>query len=67
MIVDCPAVMDLADAPLVASAVDGVLFVVGAKATPAARIRAALGRLRHAPLLGGVLTLHEARRTRPGP
>ena len=67
VIVDCPAVMDLADAPLVASAVDGVLFVVGAKATPAARIRAALGRLRHAPLLGGVLTLHEARRTRPGP
>lgn len=66
VIVDCPPVADLADTPLIASAVEGVLVVVAAKSAPAARIRAALGRLGDAPVLGGVLSLHETRRGRFG-
>jgi Mrp family chromosome partitioning ATPase len=57
VIIDGPAVMDLADAPLVASTVEGVIFVVASRAAPAARIRAALGRLDRAQVLGGVLTM----------
>jgi capsular exopolysaccharide synthesis family protein len=57
VIIDGPAVMDLADAPLVAATVEGVIFVVASRATPAAEIRAALGRLDRAQVLGGVLTM----------
>jgi capsular exopolysaccharide synthesis family protein len=57
VILDGPAVMDLADAPLVASAVEGVIFVVASRAVPAAKVRAALGRLDRSQMLGGVLTL----------
>jgi succinoglycan biosynthesis transport protein ExoP len=56
VIVDGPAMMQLADAPLVASAVDGVVYVVACGAAPAGRIRAALGRLDKASMVGGVLT-----------
>ena len=62
VILDCPPVMDLADAPLIASAVDGVICVVRATSTPAAKVRAALDRLRHARVLGGVLNRHEVSR-----
>jgi Mrp family chromosome partitioning ATPase len=57
VIIDGPAVMDLADAPLVASTVEGVVFVVASRAVPATAIRAALGRLEGAQVLGGVLTM----------
>jgi Mrp family chromosome partitioning ATPase len=60
VIIDGPAVMDLADAPLVASTVEGVLFVVASRAVPAVKIRAALGRLDRAQVLGGVLTMFAA-------
>ncbi len=62
VILDCPPVMDLADAPLIASTADGVICVVRATSTPAAKVRAALDRLRHARVLGGVLNRHEASR-----
>jgi capsular exopolysaccharide synthesis family protein len=60
VILDGPAVADLADAPLVAAAVDSVVYVVASRAHPAARIRAALGRLDRAKLVGGVLTMAAA-------
>jgi len=62
VILDGPSIMDLADAPLVASAADGVICVVGAKGTSAGKVRAAVGRLQETEILGGVLTFHEARR-----
>ena len=55
VIVDCPAVANLADAALVASAVEGVVYVVGTRSAPAGQVRAAIGRLDRAKLAGGVL------------
>jgi polysaccharide biosynthesis transport protein len=60
VIVDCPAVMNLADAPLIASAVDGVIYVVASRSTPVGKVRAALGRLDKAQVVGGVMTLFAA-------
>jgi Mrp family chromosome partitioning ATPase len=57
VIVDGPAVADLADAPLIASAVGGVVYVVAHRSTPAGQIRAALARLDKTQTMGGVLTL----------
>jgi capsular exopolysaccharide synthesis family protein len=57
VVIDGPAVMDLADGPLVASTVEGVVFVVASRTAPAPKIRAALGRLDRAQVLGGVLTM----------
>lgn len=64
VIVDSPPVIGLADAPLVAAAVDGVIYAVEAKATPAGTVRAALSRLRtsQAHVLGAVLTKAQARK-----
>lgn len=58
IIVDSPPVMGLADAPLLASAVDGSIFVVQAHGTKAGMARMALDRLRNAQttILGTVLT-----------
>jgi polysaccharide biosynthesis transport protein len=63
VIIDGPAVMDLADAPLVASAVDSVIYVVASRSVPAAKVRAALDRLERAQVAGGVLTMFAAGRT----
>jgi succinoglycan biosynthesis transport protein ExoP len=57
VIVDGPPVGDLADAPLVASAVDSIVYVVASGSAPAARLRAALARLDKAQVAGGVLTM----------
>jgi len=64
VIVDSPPVIGLADAPLVAAAVDGVIYAVEARATPAGAVRTALSRLRtsQAHVLGAVLTKFEARK-----
>ena len=68
VIVDSPPVIGLADAPLVAAAVDSVIFVVEARKTHAGMARMALGRLRAAQvnLLGAVLTKFEAKRAHLG-
>ena len=66
VIVDCPAVTGLADAALIAAAVEGVIFVAAARAAPVGRIRAALGQLGSAHVIGGVLTMFEARRASLG-
>ena len=68
VIVDSPPVIGLADAPLVASAVEAVIFVVEARSTQAGVVRNALHRLAtaHANVLGAVLTKFEAKRAHLG-
>jgi capsular exopolysaccharide synthesis family protein len=68
VIVDSPPVIGLADAPLVASAVEAVIFVVEARSTQAGVVRNALDRLAtaHANVLGTVLTKFEAKRAHLG-
>jgi succinoglycan biosynthesis transport protein ExoP len=62
VLVDGPSVGGFADALLVASAVQSVLYVVQAEAAPTSVVRAALGRLNPAQIAGGVLTMVKARR-----
>ncbi len=68
VIVDCPPVLGLADAPLVAAAVEGVVYAVEARSVPAGAVNTALGRLRtaRAHILGVVLTKFEAKRATGG-
>lgn len=68
VLVDSPPVIGLADAPLVASAVEAVIFVVEARSTQAGVVRNALNRLAtaHANVLGTVLTKFEAKRAHLG-
>lgn len=58
IVVDGPPVLGLADAPLISSCVEGTVFVVSARNTPAKAMQIALQRLSRARgrLLGGVLT-----------
>jgi capsular exopolysaccharide synthesis family protein len=64
IVVDAPPVMGLADAPRIASQVEGVVFVVQANATRARSARFSIGRLAssQARILGVVLSRFEARR-----
>jgi capsular exopolysaccharide synthesis family protein len=50
VVVDCPPVLGLSDAPLLAQAVVGLVFVVEPEGAPVRGIRQALGRVR---MLGG--------------
>jgi succinoglycan biosynthesis transport protein ExoP len=58
VVIDGPPVLGLADAPLLASAVDGTAFVIEAERTPVRAIRHALERLKlvNAHLLGAIVT-----------
>jgi capsular exopolysaccharide synthesis family protein len=58
VVIDGPPVLGFADSPLLASAVDGTVFVIEAKGTRRGQARGALRRLAQgrAHLLGGVLT-----------
>jgi Mrp family chromosome partitioning ATPase len=58
VLIDSPPVLGLADAPMMAAIVDGVLFVVEADRSRHGSLKAALRRLRSVSpnLLGGVLT-----------
>jgi Mrp family chromosome partitioning ATPase len=58
VIIDAPPMLGLADSPLLAQIVDGVVFVVEADGVPVRGIRTALDRLRggKAHLLGVILT-----------
>jgi len=68
VIVDSCPVIGLADAPLVAAAVDGVIYVVEARAVQAGAARRALQRLEtaQANVLGIVLTKFEPRHAHLG-
>ena len=64
IVIDSPPVMGLADAPLIAARVEGVIFAVESHGIRANQVKTALGRLAAANvrIFGGVLTKFEARR-----
>ena len=65
VILDCPPVLGLADAPLVAGAVEGVIYVVEAGSIQAGMVRMALGRLKAAQvnLIGVMLPKLDPKRS----
>ena len=68
VIIDSPPVMGLADAPLIASRVEGVIFAVESHGIRSSLVKTALGRLASANtrIFGGVLTKFEARKAHYG-
>jgi len=64
VVIDSPPVMGLADAPLIGSRVEGVIYAVESHGIRASLVRTALNRLAsaNARVLGAVLTKFEARR-----
>jgi succinoglycan biosynthesis transport protein ExoP len=63
IVIDCPPVMGLADAPLLSNAAAATVFIVGAGQSRPGQIRGALKRLQFArsPVIGTVLTKFDAR------
>ena len=61
VIIDSPPVLGLADAPLIGSKVDGVIYAIEAHGTKISRVRIGINRLRNANvvILGCVLTKFE--------
>jgi polysaccharide biosynthesis transport protein len=68
IVIDSPPVMGLADAPLIGSRVEGVIFAVESHGIKASTVRIALGRLEslHIRVLGIVLTMFEQKRAHVG-
>ncbi|TCD06981.1 polysaccharide biosynthesis tyrosine autokinase [Erythrobacteraceae bacterium CFH 75059] len=68
VIIDSPPVMGLADAPLIASRVEGVIYAVESHGIRSAQVKTALNRLMaaNARVFGGVLTKFESRRSHYG-
>lgn len=68
VVIDTPPVMGLADAPLIGSRVEAVVFAVEAHGIRASMARTALGRLAsaNARVIGGVLVKFEAQRAHFG-
>jgi capsular exopolysaccharide synthesis family protein len=68
VIIDSPPVMGLADAPLIASRVEGVIYAVESHGIRSSMVKTALNRLRSANsrIIGGVLTKFEARKAHYG-
>lgn len=68
VVIDSPPVLGLADAPLIASRVEGVIFAVESHGTRVGLIRVAIGRLAdaNARILGTVLTKFESKRAHLG-
>ena len=68
VIIDSPPVMGLADAPLIASRVEGVIYAVESHGIRFSLVKTALGRLRaaNAHIIGCVLTKFEARKAQYG-
>ena len=68
VLIDSPPVMGLADAPLIASRVEGVVYAVESHGIRSSLVRTALARLAsaNARIFGGVLTKFEARKAHYG-
>lgn len=68
VVIDGPPVMGLADAPLIAARVEGVIYAVESHGIRASQVKIALSRLAAANvrIFGGVLTKFEARRATYG-
>ena len=64
VVIDSPPVMGLADAPLIGSRVEGVVYAVESHGIRSSMVRTALSRLAsaNAHVIGAVLTKFEARR-----
>lgn len=64
IVIDSPPVMGLADAPLIASVVEGVVYAVESHGIRSSQVKTALARLKaaNARILGGVLTKFEFRK-----
>ena len=68
VVIDSPPVMGLADAPLIAGRVEGVIYAVESHGIRSSMVKTALGRLAsaNARVIGGVLTKFEARKAHYG-
>ncbi|WP_103727359.1 GumC family protein [Novosphingobium sp. HII-3] len=68
VVIDSPPVMGLADAPLIASRVEGVVYAVESHSIRSSMVKTALARLMsaNARIIGGVLTKFEAKRAHHG-
>lgn len=68
VVIDSPPVMGLADAPLIASRVEAVVYAVESQGIRSSLVRTALSRLvsANAHVIGGVLTKFEARKAHFG-
>jgi succinoglycan biosynthesis transport protein ExoP len=68
IVIDAPPVMGLADAPLIGSKVEGVIYVVEFHSTQKSMARVGIGRLAAAnvPITGAVLSKFDARRAHFG-
>lgn len=68
VVVDSPPVMGIADAPLITSRVEGVIYVVESHGTRSSMVKTALNRLAsaNARIVGGVLTKFEKDRAHYG-
>lgn len=68
VVIDSPPVMGLADAPLIAGRVEGVIYAVESHGIRSSMVTTALARLRSAQarVIGGVLTKFEAHRAHYG-
>ncbi|MBN2974448.1 polysaccharide biosynthesis tyrosine autokinase [Roseomonas aeriglobus] len=68
VVIDSPPVMGLADAPLIASRVEGVIYAIESHGIRSSLVRTALGRLSaaNARIFGGVLTKFESHKAHYG-
>ncbi|KZE13294.1 exopolysaccharide biosynthesis protein [Sphingomonas hankookensis] len=68
IVIDSPPVMGLADAPLIASRVEGIVYTVESHGIRSTLVKTALARLAaaNAHIFGGVLTKFEARKSHFG-
>jgi succinoglycan biosynthesis transport protein ExoP len=68
VVIDSPPVMGLADAPLIASRVEGVIYAVESHGIRSSLVKTAMARLvsANARIFGGVLTKFEARKAHYG-
>lgn len=68
VVIDSPPVMGLADAPLIASKVEGVIYAVESHGIRSSMVKTALARLAsaNARVFGGVLTKFETKRAHYG-
>jgi capsular exopolysaccharide synthesis family protein len=68
VVVDSPPVMGLADAPLIASRVEGAIYAVESHGIRSTMVKTALARLANANVrvIGGVLTKFESRKAQYG-
>lgn len=68
VVIDSPPIMGLADAPLIASHVEGIVYVVESHGIKSKIVRRAIDRLRgvKAQIFGAILTKFEAQKSRYG-